>query len=78
MTSSLVSDGKLQSDFDDIHFTDANDNQLLNFWIETASTTATSTIWVKVPGLSANKQSKIYMYYGNASASSASNGEATF
>jgi len=77
LTSSLVTAGKLQSDLDDIRFTDANDNQLLNFWIETATTTATSTIWVKVPGLSASKSSTIYIYYGKPSASSASNGANT-
>lgn len=78
ITSALVTANKLQSDFDDIRFTDGNDNQLLNFWIETATTTATSTIWVKVPGLSASKSSTIYMYYGNASAAAASNGSAIY
>jgi len=62
----------------DIRFTDASDN-LLNFWIESwNSTEQEATIWVNVTSLPNNTNTTIYMYYGNPSASSVSNGSAVF
>jgi parallel beta-helix repeat protein len=49
------------------------------FWIESWNSTAqTSTIWVNVTYLAENTNTTIYLYYGNTSASSASNGTNTF
>ncbi|MEA3324683.1 MAG: DUF2341 domain-containing protein, partial [Euryarchaeota archaeon] len=49
------------------------------FWIESWNSTAeTSTIWVNVTSLANNANTTIYLYYGNTSASSASNGTNTF
>lgn len=65
-TSSLISAGKLQSDCDDIRFTDAG-GQSLNYWIEGGCNTTSTNIWVDT------KQSghyPLFMYYGNSSASS--------
>jgi len=62
----------------DIRFTNSTDDEL-NFWIESWDLTAnTSTIWVNMTSLPNNTNTTIYMYYGNPSASSASDGEATF
>ena len=62
----------------DIRFTNSTDD-LLNFWIESWNSTGQeATIWVNVTSLPNNTNTTIYMYYGNPSASSASDGEAVF
>ncbi len=69
-------DSDMQSDYDDLRFADTNSNNL-SYWIEDY-TTSNATVWVKVPFLENNTNTTIYMYYGNPSASSASNGTNTF
>ena len=76
-TASLISDGKMKSDCSDIRFTDADDNQTLPYWIESGCNTSQTKIWVKVPSIPTNGTT-IYMYYGNPSASSESDGDAVF
>jgi len=66
-TASLVSADKLQSDCDDLRFTDSDDSSLLSYWIEGGCNTSTTQVWVRIPSLpSAGK--KIYFYYGNETA----------
>ena len=76
-TKSLISAGKMRSDCGDIRFTDENNN-LLNYWIESGCNTTSTKIWVKVPNIPASSSTTIYVYYGNSSATSLSNGDATF
>jgi hypothetical protein len=62
----------------DIRFTDANGTEL-GYWIENWDYNGRNArIWVKVPRIPANSESKIVMYYGNPAATGASNGDATF
>ena len=62
----------------DVRFTNSTDD-LLNYWIESWNSTGQeATIWVNVTSLPNNTNTTIYMYYGNPSASSASDGDATF
>ncbi|MFA5169482.1 MAG: DUF2341 domain-containing protein [Candidatus Paceibacterota bacterium] len=84
-TASLVSAGKLQSDCDDISFTDNstsyNSGDWTNkypYWIESGCNTPTTKIWVKVDSIAALSYKSIYMYYGNLSATIASSGTNTF
>jgi hypothetical protein len=77
-TQDLISAGKMRSDCGDIRFTDSDGSTLLNYWIESGCNTATTKIWVKVPSIPANSTKTIYVYYGNPSANSLSNGDATF
>lgn len=64
-------------DFSDIRF--ANDQgDDLNYWIESKTNTVSATVWVKVDVLEAAGDTVIYLYYGNADAMDASNGENTF
>jgi len=84
-TASLVSAGKLQSDCDDIRFTDNSTSyntgdwtNNYSYWIESGCNTSATKIWVKVDTIPASSNKTIYMYYGNASASGASNGNSTF
>ncbi|RLG28963.1 hypothetical protein DRO03_08445, partial [Methanosarcinales archaeon] len=60
------------------NYTTENETEI-PFWIESWNSTAeTSTIWVNVTSLANNANTTIYLYYGNTSASSASNGTNTF
>jgi hypothetical protein len=77
-TQSLISAGKMKTDCGDIRFTDSDGSTLLNYWIESGCNTASTKIWVKVPSIPANSSKTIYVYYGNPSATSLSNGDATF
>jgi len=67
-----------QTNGEDIRFTDADEN-LLDYWIEEWDVVnKIAKVWVKVPSIPANSSVDIYMYYGNSSASSASDASATF
>ncbi|TFF96802.1 MAG: DUF2341 domain-containing protein [Promethearchaeota archaeon] len=62
----------------DIRFTDVS-SQELDFWIENMNVTGgNSSIWVKIPDISNENTTKIFMYFGNPDAISNSNGINTF
>ena len=68
-----------QSNGEDIRFTLDDYTTLIDYWIEEwDKTNKSAKIWVKVPSVSASGTKLIYMYYGNPSASSTSNGDNTF
>jgi len=81
-TASLISEGKLNSDCSDIRFTWLNESSgeevEVPYWIESGCNTSNTIVWIKVPEILANSTATIYMYYGNPSATSASNGSAVF
>ncbi len=64
-----------QNDGDDIRFTKSDGvTQIANYWIENYdSNLQTAKIWVKMPDPIPAGNSTIYIYYGNANASAASN-----
>jgi hypothetical protein len=70
-------DADMKSDFGDIRFADSNGSTLLSHWRESYTTATSATFWVKVPSIPSGSKT-IYMYYGNSSATSASNGTTTF
>ena len=75
-TNVLVSAGEMQASGADCRITDASDN-LLPFWNETPFNAAGTLVWVNATTLAVGDNT-FYMYYGNAGASSASNGANTF
>jgi len=78
-TQDLISQGKMRSDCGDIRFTDENGVTLLPYWIDPSTINTVNTrIWVKVPYIPGGGTKTIYMYYGNPSATSQSNGDNTF
>jgi hypothetical protein len=77
-TASLISAGKMRSDCGDIRFTDSDGSTLLNYWLESGCNSASTKIWVKVPSIPASSTKTIYVYYGNPSATSASNYDNVF
>jgi len=70
-------DTDMQPDFDDLRFTSSDQTTELSYWLESKTDSTTATIWVKIPSL-ASGDNTIYMYYANASATTASNGDNTF
>jgi len=76
-TASLISAGKMRSDCGDIRFRDSDETTDLSYWIESGCNSGSTSIWVKVPSVPSGTKT-IYMYYGNPSASSESNGVNTF
>jgi len=77
-TLNLISAGKMRSDCGDIRFIDSDDQTQLSYWIESGCNSASTRIWVKVPSIPASSTKTIYLYYGNPSATSQSNGTNTF
>ena len=67
---------EMNSDYSDIRFTDGSGSQL-SYWIE-SNNSLNATVWVKIPSITANSPLTIYLIYGNPSAISTSNGDATF
>jgi hypothetical protein len=77
-TQSLISAGKMQAYCNDTRFTDSDGSTQLSYWLESGCNTTSTKIWVKVPSISASATKTIYVYYGNPSATSQSNGSTTF
>jgi hypothetical protein len=69
----------MAADFSDIRFRDSTKNNDLFFWLEKKVDSDTATFWVKIPSLPASPAvTKIYMRYGDAALTSASDGDSVF
>ena len=66
--STLISEGKINSDLSDLRFTDEGGN-LLPYFIFSRIDNLTK-IYVKIPDIPASGNTTIYMYYGNPSTTS--------
>jgi len=75
--SDMYLDGNVQSDFDDIRFTEDDGTTMLDYWVESVSS-GVATVWIDVNSLQASGNTKIYVYYGNSGADSQSNAETVF
>ncbi len=63
----------------DLRFTKSDGVTLLDYWIESYTTGVSTVVWVEVDSIPASpNNTSIYLYYGNPSATSASNGTNTF
>lgn len=69
---------KCKTDFGDIRFTASDGTTLLNYWMETKTDSDKAIFWVKIPGDLGSSNQTIYVYYGNTSATTTSNGGNTF
>jgi len=72
----IAYDSDMQPNYEDLRFIDSDHNEL-SYWIED-DTADPATIWVKVLSIPMSSTTTIYMYYGNALASSNSDPDATF
>lgn len=70
----LTYDTDMKSDFSDIRFLDQGEQTELSYYIKNKSDSTMAQIEVKIPILNASINTSIYMYYGNAGASTTSNG----
>jgi len=70
-------EGHCQADFDDIRFVDIDNSTVLPHWKEEYVSGQYAIFWVNVSA-DAMSDGKILMYYGNPSATDASNGDNTF
>lgn len=72
-------DSDMQNSFDDIRFTAADGDTLINAWLEVKSDGVTADIWAKLPTTPYNTATqKYYMYYGRAGVANYWDGTATF
>ena len=69
--------GNVNADGSDLRFTNYANSTKYNYWLETWNTAGESNIWVNVTSVP-DDGSKMYLWYGNSAASSASNGTNTF
>ena len=70
--------GKCKTDFGDIRFKDSGGNPL-SYWMEEKVDGDHAVFWVKVPNIPANpNKTTIYIYYGDPTKSTTSNGTETF
>ncbi|MFA6131510.1 MAG: DUF2341 domain-containing protein [Patescibacteria group bacterium] len=74
----VLYDSDMQADFDDIRFASSDGSTSIDFWLESKTDSSKAIVWVEVPTIGASTTATIYMYYGNTSVSSASNGANTF
>jgi hypothetical protein len=69
---------KAKLNFGDVRFTDSSGSGVLDYWVEELGSNY-AKFWVKVPYIPVNPSTEtIYIYYGNFSQTSASDGPATF
>jgi hypothetical protein len=71
-------DSDMQSDFDDLRFTDSTGTTSIGYWIESYISSATSTVWLKVPSIPASASADVYMYYGNGGVSTTGSASGVF
>jgi hypothetical protein len=74
----LYCNAKCQTDFDDIRFTASDGTTELDFFLAEKTDSSYAPFYVEVPDNLTTGPAQIYMYYGNAAASSGSNGANTF
>lgn len=62
----------MQADFDDVRFTKADMQTLIDAWLEDKVDSTSANVWVEFPTTPADgvEKTKAYMYFGNAGASS--------
>lgn len=63
----------MRADFSDLRFADSTTGAELPYWIESYTASASANVWVKT-----STNNTTYMYYGNSSATSSSNGSNVF
>ncbi len=67
-----------RTDFADVRFTASDHVTLLSYWTENVVTSNYAVFWVKINDDLSTNPATIYMYYSNPTATTTSNGAATF
>ncbi len=71
-------DSDMKSDFSDLRFTDSGGTTTIPHWVQSYVSSASSSVWVRVPSIAASSYADIYMYFGNGAANDAASGTSTF
>jgi hypothetical protein len=69
---------KCKTDFGDVTFTSSDGVTLIDYWLEYKVDSTSAIFWVEVPSFAASTTTDIFMYYGNSSKTTSSNGTNTF
>ncbi len=69
---------KCKTDFGDIRFTASDKVTELGYYLEEKTDSTKASFWIKLPELNETNGEDIYIYYGNAGASTTSNGDNAF
>ncbi|MEM4620720.1 MAG: DUF2341 domain-containing protein, partial [Desulfurococcaceae archaeon] len=87
-TKTLIDLGLMKQDCSDIRVTDSDGVTLLPFWVQPDSChsgnplvygySGNTLIYVRLPEVKGGEKKRVYIYFGNSEAESASNGEAVF
>ena len=71
--------GKIQADFDDLRFTQADGTTTIDAWLESKVDSTSAEVWVEFPTTPANTvEQEYFMYYGKADAADYWDGGETF
>jgi len=71
-TQNLINQGKMKSDCSDILVCDEDGKTIINHWrVPSTTGTKNTDIWIKIPSITAGQTKNIYIYYGNASTTTA-------
>lgn len=71
-------DSDMQANFQDLRFTDSSGTTSIPFWVEASTSVTSAIVWVKIPSLPASSFADVFMYFGNPTATAASDGLSTF
>ncbi|USN87822.1 MAG: DUF2341 domain-containing protein [Candidatus Nomurabacteria bacterium] len=71
-------DTDMQADFDDLRFTDSTGISEIPYWLGSTTNAVAAEVWVKVPSLTANETTSVFMYYNNPTATSTSSSTQVF
>jgi len=78
MMGKIYCNNNCQADFDDIRFIADDNTTVLDYWQEEKTDSTNATYWVEISDDLNSSGSTIFVYYGNDTASSLSNGTDTF
>jgi uncharacterized protein (TIGR02145 family) len=76
-SSTVHCDFHCNADFSDLRFTTSDGTTLLDYWVESYTASSVAAVWVEFDSIGTGATT-FYIYYGNGSAASASNGANTF
>ena len=74
----VTHDTDMQSDFEDLRFTDNDGLTEIPYWIEEYTASTDASVWVRIPSLPASTDLDVFMYYDNVLATSTASSGATF
>ncbi|MDA8596759.1 DUF2341 domain-containing protein [Candidatus Pacebacteria bacterium] len=74
----LTYDSDMQSDFEDLRFTESDGTTLIPHWIEQYTASTDAVVWIQIPSLPANDTYDAFVYYDNVAAVSTSSSTPVF